>query len=527
VTSNVQQSATAPSVPREAPEAAAPAPSIPQSFQIFLALYLLLTGSVPTIAQALAFGVQGNAGYEFTVAILSQVLRDGLLFAPVLVLSRQPLGILHPLLVAVVVWPALTSMPAVLQGYGGWAGVVGGVAAAPPHYLGLPFRSDSVLWMAIAKFNFVDSLRLIGIYAGFAIVGGAPKRLAERPSLPRPESVRRAMIVLVLLSLLLFWFFIRSRGGMSEHLASLGNGRFRELGGHGITLVAIHLAAIALYVWTAARPEDVKNPAFFAVMGLVILSQFVSDGSRSSALIVPMMVGLIWAFRTNKIPWRIALLLVPVLFLSVGILSAIRTSSWSNQTAGQVIENTDIAKSFALVQEEIDTRRALSAAVPVVTRGFEVTNGPLLGRSYEAALFAFVPRTVWAGKPRGPDSLYSQLFLRDSRYGQGIPVGDTGELYWNFGIAGVLLFSILFGWLLRQAYMFFWRRYPHPIAIVFYALVITGFRIDTEDLVRTQQQLLLLLICAAATWFAPRVLPANQVPGRWPAEAARGAIGAP
>jgi hypothetical protein len=133
-----------------------------------------------------------------------------------------------------------------------------------------------------------------------------------------------------------------------------------------------------------------------------------------------------------------------------------------------------------------------------VERGFHVANGPMLGKTYVAAIVAFVPRSIWNNKPRGPDSVYVQLFLHESANGRGIPVGQTEEMYWNFGLPGIIVLSAIYGWLLRLAYFAFWRRYPNPLATVFYVTIITTFHFATEDLVRVEQQLLLLGICSVA-----------------------------
>ena len=92
-----------------------------------------------------------------------------------------------------------------------------------------------------------------------------------------------------------------------------------------------------------------------------------------------------------------------------------RASTWTGQNAGEVWSATGVAESFARAQVELEQRRAISAQIPIVERGFEVTGGPMLGSTYVAALGAMIPRSIWENKPRGPGSLFAQLFVTQSR----------------------------------------------------------------------------------------------------------------
>ena len=477
---------------------------IPGIFQLLLGLYIILTSSFPTIVQGLAFGVDGAAGSEFSIAMVTSLVRDLLILAPVLILANHPLGILHPLLLGVVVWPLLVEVPAVIQEYGGWAGIMAGVPVAAPFFTGLPSHAATTVWIAIAKYNALEILALVCAYAGFWFFKGSPRARFPVPQF-NTQAVRFILIGLIGFSIFVLLLLVSAQGGLGEHLASLGRGRFRALSSVGFVMFITDLGAIALYVWIAARPDDVKSPLFLSCFAIVVTAQFVSNGSRSSALDVPMMVGLIWALRKQRVPWRTGLLLIPLFFVLLGLLGAVRSASWHGQTAGEVLSNAGFAESFAAAQQDIEERRAQSAQVPIIERGFEVTGGPLLGRSYIAAFVAFVPRNLWENKPRGPDSLYTPNFLGAPKEGFGIPVSSEAELYWNFGIYGLVLFSLVYGGLLRWAYNGYWRRYPAPVAIVFYALFVTSFHFSTRHLVGLQQHLVLLLFCTIVlAIFVPR-----------------------
>ena len=500
------------------------APRIPGVFQLLVGLYIVLTSSLPSIIQGMAFGVDGAAGSEFAIAMVASLARDLIFLAPVLILANHPLGILHPLLLGVVIWPLLTGMPSVIQEFGGWAGILAGIPVAVPYFAGLPSHAATTVWIAIAKYNALEILALVSSYAGFWLLKGKPVTRLPIPSV-NSQAVRFVLIGLIAFSTLVLFALVYTRGGLGEHLASLGHGRFRALSSVGFVMFITDLGAIALYIWIAARPDDVRSPLFLSCFSIVMAAQFISNGSRSSALQVPMMVGLVWALRKQKVPWRIGLLLAPALFLAVGLLSAVRTSSWTGQTAGEALATTGFAESFSIAQKEIEFRRSQAAQVPIIERGFEVSGGPLLGQSYIAAFVAFIPRNVWEDKPRGPDSLYAQQFLGAPKEGQGIPVSSTAEMYWNFGLAGVLTLSFVYGALLRAGYRSFWRRYPSPVAIVFYAIFVTVVQFSTRRLVELEQHLVLLFFCyVTLTIFVPGNVLASPGRDRFPVPSPRKAV---
>ncbi len=460
---------------------------IPAAFQIGLVLYIIFTGDFPTVIQALAFGMKGSGGTEFAAAMVASAARDLLFLAPVMILSRHPLGILHPLLLAVVVWPLAIGIPKVIEIWGGWAGVLAGVPLDTPFYRGFPTHEASRIWTAIAKYNALQCVSLVGTYVGFWVLSG--RRLARLPIVPKNTmTLRTVLIALFAVSMLVLVLFLYYRGGIGLHLTSLGHGRFRELAGLGPIVGMTDIGAIAVYVWIAARPNDAKSPIFLTCLALVTATQFVSNGSRGSALTVLLVVAIIWSLRQRRIPWKIGFILLPLMFASIGLLGAARTAAWSNSTAGEALSNTGWGESVQLAQEEIADRQESSANIPVIEQGFAVTDGPMYGKTYLPAVAAWVPRALWPDKPRGTGSIYSQLFLHESSEGAGIPVSAQAEMYWNFGWPGVILLSIIYGGLLKMAYNFMWRRYPDPFAITFYVIFLTNFQFATRSLIAFQQQ---------------------------------------
>ena len=485
------------------------APLVPPVFQVVLIAYILLTGQLIQGAQAAFFGLQGGGGAAFTAAILLAIAIDLVRIAPLFVYARHPLGILHPLILTTVLWPLLIAMPRTIDELGGLGGLLLGEPVTPPFYSGLGWLPGPQIWQSVAWANLCELVALLSIYTGYALVH-------DRFHPPRPSSVRlrefndkRLRLLAVLLigvSVAVLLVLIELRGGLALHLADMARGRFRSLAGLGPLVAAVDLGQIALILWAAARPGDVKQPLFLVLMVLVAAAEFTSNGARSAAFAVLMMVGLTWALRTRRIPWRLALILIPLFFLSFGALNIIRTAGFTGETASEAIQRTDTGQILTRVQDEIDLRQSLESTVPVISEGHRLMNGPLWGSSYGAAIFAFVPRWIWQEKPRGPGSLYAQNFLGEVREGLAVPVNSTAEEYWNFGILGVILISALYGALIRRAHNFYIVRQDNPFVVCAFVLFVTTFHPSTDELVLFEQQAgLLLMVYLLALLFGTRV----------------------
>lgn len=80
---------------------------------------------------------------------------------------------------------------------------------------------------------------------------------------------------------------------------------------------------------------------------------------------------------------------------------------------------------------------------------FPESESYLWGRSYYRLLFTPIPRRIWPGKPENTQRVFARVLdpaLGDT--GTTIPAGIVGDLYINFGyagVAGMLVFGVFFG----------------------------------------------------------------------------------
>ncbi|MBA3511182.1 O-antigen polymerase [Sphingomonas sp.] len=469
-----------------------------------------MTGELVKGVQAALFGLQGGGDAAFTAATVIAVATDLARIAPLLYYARHPLGILHPLILTAVLWPLLVAMPRTIEELGGFGGLLLGEQVGPPFYSGLGWLPGPEIWQAVAWSNLCELIALLSIYVGYSLV--RDRRVIAANSATRGvkkefdgKRLRILAIGLIAVSVGVLLVLISLRGGLALHLADMARGRFRSMAGLGPLVAAVDLGLIALIVWVAARPNDVKRPIFLILMIGAAVAQFISNGARTSAFVVFMLVGLTWALRTRRIPWRIALIMMPVFFLSLGALNIIRSSGLVGETAAEAIQGTNTRDILSQAQEEIDLRRSVQSTVPVIWEGHHLMGGPLWGSTYAAAVLAFVPRWIWSEKPRGPGSIYAQTFLGEVREGMAVPVNSTAEEYWNFGILGVILISVLYGALIHHAHNFYIRSPDNPFVVTAFALFVSSFSPSTDQLVLFQQQVvMLLMVLGVASLFASR-----------------------
>ncbi len=86
---------------------------------------------------------------------------------------------------------------------------------------------------------------------------------------------------------------------------------------------------------------------------------------------------------------------------------------------------------------------------------------------------AGIPRTMWKNKP----IIANGAIIGEKIFGtptSGVPSGLFGELYWNFGILGILIGGYLYGIFLKTFYVTF-KSKANPNAIIIYSTLILFF----------------------------------------------------
>lgn len=469
--------------------------------RIALAIYVLLTGDLLKLLKAALFGVDSSVGLAFAFTAFASICLDLLRLSPLFFLNNKKEGILHPLIITVVLWPVLLQLPYLVETlFSNLGGLTGGPVRTPI-FAALPAASRADVWWGEGIFIVLQTISLLALFVGWRLASNKQGETFEARYIWNEQTLRTIAVSFILLIIGGLIVFLVLRGGLQAHIADLSRGRARALEGLGPVVALFDASTLCLMLWVAIRPKDVRSPFFIALLISVVAVQFISDGSRSSAILVMAKVGLVWALRSGRLPLRLAVFLLPIGLSLFGALAIIRSSGQTGDTAVQALMSARADQVFEAVQTELEGRRYLSGSSAIVLEGHEVLDGPLLGRTYLAAIFVFVPRPLWEDKPRGAGSLFAQTFLGTTRDGFAVPIGAVAEAYWNFNVPGVIVLFALYGLLLRRVHGLYLRRYSDPFVTTFYVLFLSDFQPGTDSIVPFMQQataLILIYLAALA-----------------------------
>ena len=95
----------------------------------------------------------------------------------------------------------------------------------------------------------------------------------------------------------------------------------------------------------------------------------------------------------------------------------------------------------------------------------------------------FVPRAFWPDKPLGPGTYVTDLFF-DSRFAvmTGTEPSIPGELYWNFGVAGIVIGMAILGFLCRAVYAFLKKNRNRSGVMLYLPWVFWAFECNDGNL---------------------------------------------
>ncbi|MGI9597583.1 MAG: O-antigen polymerase [Acidimicrobiales bacterium] len=294
------------------------------------------------------------------------------------------------------------------------------------------------------------------------------------------------------LSLVSFMLFVQGTGGFN--LSSLSAkrttissvdvandstlrtfGELRYLSSLGVVGYLFLLAAL-LSKGRKLRRGEIALAVTFLLINLLL--PFYSS-SRSDTLVPILATVVMLARYGRRLNWRSVLPPAIALLLIFNTMTDLRSDDSLNpgsvlglSVASEFVDNAAISRNFA----DFSKTSHLVQRVPEDL-------GWRYGSTIAAFVVAPVPRSVWPGKPlisAGP-IIGQKIYKQRTAFGlstSGIPPGFFGEMYWNFGPAGILLGAPLLGAVLGRASK--WSKTRQDIrAQVFYGAglfsAISGF----------------------------------------------------
>lgn len=265
--------------------------------------------------------------------------------------------------------------------------------------------------------------------------------------------------------------------------------------------------ALAWLLFWSRRRGHSKSQLFlmFAILvpaTCIIIINSLNNKSMTISLVgVPLMA--LWYAR-RKIPWiPLLLLLFVVVFVIFPFNNTFRRLDNRLSTTDRLSLTTNIIGQWDghdYIQRSLGTfegRMALINSVAVVMRDVDRWVPYAHGRTiFMPTLVFFVPRAIWPEKPaltfgREFGETFRVVHVLDDETNMAVTV--PGELYWNFGGAGVLIGMGLWGLLLRLYYRRYGeveqldpiRRAIHMVLLIQFLHFEAGIAAPTVLLIRT------------------------------------------
>lgn len=454
--------------------------------------YYALTGAPVMLLQAAINGTNFDAFGGFLLFAIARTAKDLMRLLPLIGFRSTRYGIFHPLILMLSLWPIILYLPLIDTNFAALLGLVFGVEAQIPIFLGSGQLSDTDVFLTLAKLELLEALGLLTIIFVFSMLERhfhGPGRVLRQRAAPiyAPERLKLLIMAAVTVSALVVIAFVQIRGGLGSHLGSLALGRLVALQGAAPIVIVGRFGLVAVLVWVCFDPRVARTPWFMSAVCLMAAIVFIIAGSRGDFMLAIISPALCWAVRMGRFPTKLAMIGAPALLLAYGALLMLRINTSDDQRAGLSVYDrlttTQVSDFYGAGQGEAETRAQSRGGAPVLLNGYAMSGGPLYGRSYAAIFTWFIPRAIWPDKPRGIGNLYAQYFLGATAEGTSVPIGVAAEAYWNFWIPGIFLIYGLFGLIIFWVHRWFLIYGASPFVAVAFVRFITDFSPHAESVV--------------------------------------------
>lgn len=457
--------------------------TIPYEYLVLICLYLAIYEvSVPTLK--LLF-IDSAAPYAFTRYLL-YMLYKLLLFAPLFFL-RNKMGVFHPLvfLTILTVTQAIMEDPEQLFSFLILESLLGKVSVTSGPLIS--YNQAELAFLEI-KLLSLTILAQISLYLGY--FANIQWRTFQLPKW-QPKRLKITAFTIVVISLTGLYFYVQSRGGLTAHFSSFGLGRENAVGEDGFIHVLINFGFLATLIWFTFDDNAHKNPFFWFALATAIPAQFILRGSRSSLIFAALLVLLIYMIKYKKIPAVKIIVLAFAAMIAIGVLGALRKSTFGNrQVNWEILSDFNIGSSFELYMNDVQNREGQQPDLTALAKGIK-TKGLLWGETYLGGFLFFVPRAIWPSKPHSI-GFYTGTMLYGSQGGK--PPGDVVEAYWNFHIFGVFFVFIIYGvflnWLARVLFV----NQGNRAYYIIFVIILVYLRPSNLGLIKCFQHLIPVLL---------------------------------
>jgi oligosaccharide repeat unit polymerase len=205
-------------------------------------------------------------------------------------------------------------------------------------------------------------------------------------------------------------------------------------------------------------------------------------GAVVAALLIPVVY---YHYRIKRVSTRLAIIGGLSIYLFVNGLSVVRSTSNPLEMVDVLRENVS-ANGLAFAGLATSGELAVGQNLMRLISGIESGETRFTyGASIISDILVFVPRSLYPGRPLPLSEKFVQVFypgVLESGGGYGFFILQDG--YWAFGVAGVFIFMLAYGWAVQKIYLAFMKHLTSDLAVfaytaVYSALVLAAVRTGT------------------------------------------------
>ena len=246
----------------------------------------------------------------------------------------------------------------------------------------------------------------------------------------------------------------------------------------------------ATYILCAATLLMLKpRRKWVRFLGLSIFLAYVAAntlagwrGAVVAALVIPVVY---YHYRVRRLSTSLALVSALVVYVFVNALSVVRSTSNPIEMATTLRDNVG-ANGLAFASLSGSGELAVGQNLMRLISGVHAGETSFTyGESVVSDLLVFVPRAFFPNRPLPLSERFVDVFypgVRESGGGYGFFILQDG--YWAFGVPGVFLLMLVYGWAVQRLYLSFGKYFGSDFGVLAYsslyaAIVIAAVRTGT------------------------------------------------
>lgn len=449
---------------------------IPQVVRVIIIVYFLIYQFFFPL-KVIFNGQSLDASITSCINILTALLS----ILPI-VLKWPGIGLLHPF-----VWPVLFG--------------IGKSVKSPANFIKPfidvpgPISQQVVLTPGMGedmKLAIFTLLAVLFTYAGYLLTKNTKFNL--RPKIHKSNIRTKLIWWSVICSAIAFGFFM-SQGGIQAWINSWGilGGRTEAMENLGPILAFIGGLYYIPTIWIFCKNKEVlKDPVFWFFAVIFALCGFLANGSRYGILQALTTYLMAWVLINRNFPIVKVILGGVVFVMLFGMLGMLRSSATYHGSAADWSVLSQDASTYLDYAVTEGTRRSQEKPDLQVMRKVPREVDYLYGKSYLYLIATYVPRFLWPDKPHS-GAYYTGRLIFNVKW--GIPVEEIGEVYWNFGALGFLLFFMFKGFIYKVFVNTFTHYTQYGAAVILYFMFLfSGGSFDSLTLADLVRELLYVFI---------------------------------